>query len=113
MILVLSDVSSMRGLWRRVGPASILAFLPTRQLRCHTHRIFNSLPANVVIDIEYCLARPRAQLQDCNELALDRLRARAVAPADRQALQTPVARPLLGQQEEPDRVGGARENLGG
>ena len=36
--------------------------------------------------------------------ALDRLRSRAAAAADRQALQAPAARPLLGQQDEPDRV---------
>ena len=36
--------------------------------------------------------------------ALGRLRGRAAAPADRQALQAPAARPLLGQQDQPDRV---------
>ena len=56
--------------------------------------------------------RPRSELiafcrqhlarQKCP--ALDRLRGRAAAAADRQALQAPAARPLLGRQEEPDRV---------
>src|SRR3954470_15365341 len=36
--------------------------------------------------------------------ALDRLRGRAAAAADRQALQAPLARPLLGQQDVKDRV---------
>jgi hypothetical protein len=37
--------------------------------------------------------------------ALDRFRGSAAAAADRKALQAPVARPLLGQQDFADRVG--------
>ena len=44
--------------------------------------------------------------------AVDRLRSRAAAAADRQALQAAAARPLLGQQDQPDRVAGGR-NIGG
>ncbi len=42
------------------------------------------------------------------DFAQGRLRGRAAAAADRQALQAPAARPLLGQQDEPDCLGGGR-----